>query len=229
MSETLTRDSLIAGTFPQITGTRTLMISAGALARGTVLGKITLGAASKAAKTGGNTGGGTLVLNVTTPILAGAKPGVYTVKVIRAAVAGVGTTPAVPAQLAIARLSDPSGNVLAVFDVLGSGGTTVACQVKFVMAESGTAFALGDGFDITIAAGSGQVKIVNSANLDGSAVPDSILMNAAADSNATQVVDVYKTGEFNEDALTFGGSDTHDTHRDALRALGIYLKDTLEA
>lgn len=233
MSETLTRDNLIAGTFPIKTGKRTLMVSAGALARGSVLGKIKLGAATKAAAgegaDGANTGGGTLTLDATTPILAGAKPGVYSVKVIRAAVAGVGTTPAVPAQLAIAQLADPAGNILAVFEVLGSGGTTVANQVKFVMAESGTAFVVGDGFAITIATGSGQAKIVNSANLDGSDAPDCILMNTAADVAATQLVDVYETGEFNEDALAFGGADTHNTHRDALRALGIHLVNTQEA
>jgi hypothetical protein len=225
--ETLTRDSLIAGAFPNVTGSVTL--ASGNLARGSVLGKITIGAASKAAKSGGNTGGGTCVLDVTTPILAGAKAGVYKVRVIRAAVAAPGTTPAVAAMLAIGELRDPSGNVLEVFDILGSGGTAVQNQVKFVIAESGTAFIVGDGFDITLAAGSGSYKLVDSTAIDGSDAPRCILVDAADASGGAKTIDVYQTGEFNEDALIFGGSDTHDTHRTALRALGIFLKDTLEA
>lgn len=39
----------------------------------------------------------------------------------------------------------------------------------------------------------------------------------------------YFTGEFNENALTFGGTDTADTHRDAARALGIFFKENVPA
>src|SRR4051812_23671445 len=49
---------------------------------GTVVGKISLGAATSAVKaSGANTGNGTLVLDVTTPILANAQPGLYAVRV----------------------------------------------------------------------------------------------------------------------------------------------------
>ena len=48
-------------------------------------GKIGIGQASSAAKSGGNTGNGTLTMDVTTPIRTGAKAGIYTVRFIAAA------------------------------------------------------------------------------------------------------------------------------------------------
>lgn len=34
----------------------------------------------------------------------------------------------------------------------------------------------------------------------------------------------YYAGEFNEDSLTFGGTDTADTHRDAMRQRGLFIR-----
>ena len=39
----------------------------------------------------------------------------------------------------------------------------------------------------------------------------------------------YFTGEYNENALTFGGTDTAEDHRDALAARGIFLKSNVPA
>jgi len=192
------------------------------LARGTVLGKVTVGAATAAAKSGGNTGNGTLTMNASTPVLAGAKPGVYGVRVICAAVAQVGTTPPVPAVKAFAKLTDPDGIVLDTFELPTTPGVTISNKLKFVILDGTTPFAAGDGFDITVAAGSGSYKAVNSANADGSQIPLAILAGDAA--SADTVAPVYLTGEFNAAALTFGGSDTADTHKDALRKLGIFAK-----
>lgn len=108
---------------------------------GLVLAKAFLGAASAVAKAGGNTGTGTLTLDVTTPILAGAKPGVYAVRCIAAATNG-GTF----------RVEDPDGYVLGEVAV----AATFADDVKFVIADGGIDFIVGDGFDITIAAGDGK-------------------------------------------------------------------------
>lgn len=228
MSETIYRDNLIAGD-GIVTDDAVLVLGAGALTRGTVLGKITLGAATKAAngagEAGANTGNGTFTLDATTPILAGAKPGVYTVKVIRAAIAAIGETS--PAMTALAELRDPDGNVLEIFDVLTSTGTTIANQIKFVMVEGATPYILGDGFKVTIAAGSGSLQTVNSANVDGSQYPYAILGEDADATSAAKNVFVYKAGVFNKNALVFGGSDTADTHREALRDLGIFLKSAM--
>lgn len=141
-----------------------------AIALGMVLGRVLLGAATSAAKSGGNTGNGTLVLDATTPVLAGAKAGVYLVRILRAAVAAVATTPAVPAQKALAQLVDPSGVVLGVFEVSTSGGTTIANLVKFKITEGATPFAVGDGFDITIAEGSNDYAPLDPSAVDGTQI-----------------------------------------------------------
>jgi hypothetical protein len=82
-------DQLIAGNLKLVTDTVTIKSGAD-LVRGTVLGQITIAAATSAAKAGGNTGTGTLVVDVTTPVLANALPGIYTVRCV-AAGADVGT------------------------------------------------------------------------------------------------------------------------------------------
>lgn len=128
----------------------------------TVLGQISLGAISAAAKAGGNAANtGAITIDATTPILAGAQAGVYTVRCV--AVASNGGT---------FRVEDPNGYVLG--DVLV--GATFADQVKFSIADGSQDFVLGEGFDITIAAGTGKYVIWNAANVDGSQVVAGILI-----------------------------------------------------
>jgi hypothetical protein len=212
---TFTHDALIGGTeIPLKTKVVTLIQGSGTVARGTVLGKITIGAATVAnngaGTAGANTGTGTLTMDTTAPIKAGAKVGIYTAKCIAAATDS-GTF----------RISDPDGFVLGDIAV----GATFDNDIKFVIADGASAdFVVGDGFKVTIAAGSGKHKPVNSANVDGSAVADcvatqTVVVAADADSKA----EVYTQGLFNGDKLTFGGSDTTATHADRLRALNIFL------
>jgi len=209
---TYTPDALIAGDkVAPLTTVGTIVASAGALARGTVLGKITIGAITAAAKAGGNAANtGALTLDATAPILAGAKVGVYTVRCIAAASNG-GTF----------RVMDPDGFSLGDYAV----GATFANDVKFAIADGTQDFIVGEGFDITIAAGSGQYKIVNSANVDGSAVPVAVLAQAVTVTTALPSL-LYVRGMFNENHLVFGGSDTADTHRAAMQKAGMIL--TLE-
>lgn len=129
---------------------------------GTVLGKQTLGAATKAAKSGGNTGAGTLVLDVTTPVLANAKAGIYTVRVV-----AVGTFIVV----------DPYGVSIGE-GIYGAGGSvTFADQVKFAFTDDGTThYIVGDGFDITIAAGSGKFVPLALTALDGTQIAAGVLL-----------------------------------------------------
>lgn len=200
-TQTLSSTQLFAGDFPRVTKAITILTGL-VLVIGTLLGKILLGAATSAAKTGGNTGDGTLVLDETTPILAGAKAGVYKVRVLRAAVAQVATDPAVPAMKALAQLTDPNGNVLAVVDVPTTTGVTVSNQIKFVLTEGSTPFAVGDGFDITIAAGSGQYKAYDADNLDGSQYPELVLAEDIDSTGGAQKAVAYASGHFNEAAVT---------------------------
>lgn len=112
---------------------------AGVVKPGTVLGAILVGAATSAAKAGGNTGNGTLTLDATTPLLPGAEAGIYAVRCIAAAANG-GTF----------RIETPDGIVLGDVAV----GATFADDLKFVIADGSTDFVVGDGFDITVAPGS---------------------------------------------------------------------------
>jgi len=72
--------------------------------------------------------------------------------------------------------------------------------------------------------GAGKLVLVNSNSATAATQdPLHVLAHdvdaAAADAEAI----VYDTGEFNDAALTLGGTDDADTHRAALRALGIHL------
>ena len=112
------------------------------LAAGTVLGKIAAALeASSAAKSGGNTGNGTFVLDPTTPVLASGRVGVYTLRCTAAATNG-GTF----------RLDDPDGVVLTDVTITGGAGGTAAVneQIKGTLTDGGTDFVVGDGFDITV-------------------------------------------------------------------------------
>lgn len=140
------------------------------LEAGAVLGKILDGDSASAAKSGGNTGNGTFVLDATTPIQPGAVEGVYTLRCITAATNG-----------GVFRLEAPDGTVLGDFTITGGAGGTVAIseQIKGVLTDGSTDFAAGDGFDITLSAITSKVVEYNPAGTDGSQVLDGILMSDA--------------------------------------------------
>jgi len=73
---------------------------------------------------------------------------------------------------------------------------------------------------------SGQYKIVNSTNADGSQDADCILADDV-DTTDSVVAVAYTSGHFNRKALVFGDSDTADTHEARLRELGIFLSDNV--
>ena len=55
--------------------------------------------------------------------------------------------------------------------VMAGGAGAFDDDIKFAVADGGTDFIVGDGFDITVAAGSGKYKMALAAAVDGSAVP----------------------------------------------------------
>ncbi|MDT8901842.1 head decoration protein [Anaeroselena agilis] len=219
---TFAHDALIGGTeIPLLTKAVTLAAGSGTVARGTVLGKITIGAASVAVagagEAGANTGNGTLTIDATTPVLAGAKPGVYQVKIVSAAVAD-------PAAAAMAHVFDPDGDLIDIIEAATTPGTTFSKQIKFVIVDGSTAFVAGDGFTVTLAAGSGKHKTVDSTAVDGSAVADCIaVQTVVVPADADAKGEAYTQGIFNGDHLIFGGSDTMATHADRLRELNIIV------
>ncbi len=210
MAETFTPDRLHAGNFPRVTKKITVLTGSN-LARGTVLGKVLLGAVTQGFA---GTGNGVLTMDVTTPILANAQAGAYKAICITAST-----------DAATFRVFDPKGNALG--DVALAG--TFANQIKFVIADGATDFTVGATFTITVAAGSGKMKIVNSANVDGSQYPYAVLVDDVDATSADKEGVCELTGEFNEDSLIFGGSDTKTTHAAALEAKHIFLRAVTNA
>lgn len=174
--------------------------------RGTVLGRIAVGAVSETHA--GNTGNGAMTLDASTPRLANAQVGVYTVK-CTAAASNSGTF----------RVYDPLGNVLGDVAV----AATFSDQIKFVIADGATDFIVGDTFLVTVAAGSGKYVKSLSAAIDGSQIPDCILAEDTDASSADVDTPGYFRGQFNDAAITLGTAHTVASIREGLRVKGIDL------
>ena len=220
--ETATYDptGLIAGDYPVTSRSVTIESGQGVLARGTVLGRKSLGSASSAAKNGGNTGNGTFVLDATTPVLPGVKAGVYTLRCIATETHG-GTL----------RLTDPDGFLLGDFKIPAGAGNSVTVDndIKGVIADGTTDFAVADGFDITVAAGAGKyVKAVAAAG-DGSAKPVAILGDDVDATSADRTGPAYFSGEFAAGKMIFGAGHDADSVDAAFRdaAAPIFVRKLL--
>lgn len=138
------------------------LISGQNLAIGTVLGLITTGGASETHA--GNTGNGAMTLDGTTPVLANAMVGVYTVQCTAAATnAGTFT------------VFDPLGRQLGQHTV---GGSAFANHIKFTIADGATDFVVGDKFLVTVAAGSGKATALNLSAVDGSQYAAGVLIDS---------------------------------------------------
>lgn len=213
-SSNFTPDRLVVSLDDVLTKKITL-VSGQNTVRGAVLGAIALGAVTSAAKAGGNTGAGTLTVDAITPKLAKAKVGVYAVRVL-----AVGTI----------IVKDPDG-IIVGDAAYGAGATiTFADQIKFAFADDAiTHYVAGDGFDVTIAAGSGKYALAASAAVDGSQTPDVILVETTDATSGDKEALGYYVGRFNPAALTFGTGITATSAFEVLREKGIYLVPTPQA
>lgn len=87
------------------------------------------------------------------------------------------------------------------------------------------------GMVLGIVTASGKYALVDSTAEDGSESPVAVLLDtpdidaSAADKPGT----VALTGDFNSDALIFGGTDTTATHAAALKAVNIYTDRTAQS
>lgn len=179
------------------------------LKSGTVLGKVANGTASSAANAG-NTGNGAMGAIT---VGAGAKPGVYRLTIIE---------PATNAGTFRVEDSDGveigTGNVAAAFN---KGG------LSFTLADGATDFVAGDGFTITVAAGSGKRKASpNAAQADGSEVVTGILLfDVDASSADAKGVEIYRDAIVSIAGLVYEATVDDDTKkgvkRTALEAMGI--------
>lgn len=74
----------------------------------------------------------------------------------------------------------------------------------------------------------GKCKIVNSGgDNDGTRTAYAILAEDVDATSGDVVTSVYVAGEFAEDALTFGGSDTANTHRYAMQSIGLIIRPSV--
>jgi hypothetical protein len=202
-------DNLLAGA--QALSRSITLLSGSNLLRGAVLGKISVGAAASAAKAGGNTGNGTLTMDATTPVKAGAKVGVYAVRFTVAATNNGSFV-----------VRDPDGFVIGTV-VMAAGAGAFDDDLKFAIADGATDFAVGDGFDITVAAGSGKYVLSLAAAVDGSQVPDLILAEDTDASAADRTTVAYYQGQFVESALVLGAGHSLNSIREGLRVKNIQL------
>lgn len=202
---------LIAGDHPIRTKGITLA-SGENRARGTLLGKITLGAATGTKQSG--TGNGTIGA---VTLGRNAKAGTYVLTCVAAA-ADAGTFQVV----------DPDGNRLADLTV---GVAYAGDHINLTVADGATDWGVGAIIHVVVAAGSGQYKmaVAVAAAVDGSQDPVCILGEDIDASGGAKASFAYIAGDFNENQMTFGAGVTADGVREALAADGIYLHAPVKA
>lgn len=184
-----------------------IVLGAGTLQRGTVLGQQTSNPI-QAAAAAGNTGTGTIgTLSV------GASP-------------DVGTYTAVATDATHFAVSDPEGNALGT----ATAGTAFTnAEINFTITAGGTAFVAGDSFNITVSDAVGTyIECVKTA-VDGSQTPVAILADYADASGGPVTTGAYVMGEFNGNALTFDASWTLATLTAAARTNGLFIKSAAHA
>ena len=126
----------------------------------TVLGKVTVGAVTSAAYAG-NTGNGTMGA---VTLSAGAKAGVYKLTIIEP-----GT------NVGKFIVEDPTGIIIGIGTVAAAFS---AGGLAFTLADGATDFVSGDGFNITVAAGSGKYVKYNQDATNGSQIAAGIAIDA---------------------------------------------------
>jgi hypothetical protein len=117
--------------------------------------------ASSAVKSGGNTGTGTLTMDGTAPVSGVGINGVYKVRCIATDAGGGIFKVTMPNGWAdTISLSIGGGTILSPKLTMSGGAGTWAGQglrgngsIRFALAAGGTAFAVGDGFDVTVSGG----------------------------------------------------------------------------
>jgi hypothetical protein len=147
------------------------------LAMGSVIGKITAGAVPTTGTAGTNTGGGTCASVTGGPAR---KVGVYELTCV-AVVSGGG----------VFTVKDPEGLGLPNAYV-GQAYTNPA--INFTLVDGTPDFALGDSFKITVPAGSGRVKELDIAGIDGAAEAYGILIAGIDTTDTTKRQVAFTSG-----------------------------------
>lgn len=213
--ETFVHDKLIGGDFPIVTESNVL--DTGNLKRGTVLGKIAVGTVPSTGTAGGsNVGNGTV-----TVVTGGVDTigGVYSIKCTAIAADG-GTF----------EVRNPWGQLIATAVLPGTAGGHIDAstpEINLRITDGSTDFALDDVFTVTVPAGSGKVVAVDRTAVDGSQTAYGVLAQDADASTADKVVTTYLSGQFNEQALIFGGTDGIVHHKAKMRERCMFTRQSI--
>ena len=169
----------------------TLAASQGDLVAGTVLAKITKAGTASASAYSGNTGNGTMG-SIT--VSAGSKVGDYKLTIVEPGSNGGNFI-----------VEDPDGKFVGQGDVAAAFS---AGGLAFTLADGATDFVAGDGFTITVAAGSGYYAVYDNTEDDGTETAVAILGYPTDDSASTQtVVVIERDAEVKADMLDWGAND----------------------
>lgn len=194
------------------------LITGQKLDAGTVLGKITVGTASSAAFAAANgdgrnnTGNGTMGA---VTVSAGAKPGKYKLTIIEPG-SDVGTFV----------LEDPDG------DEVGTGVVATAFSaggLAFTLADGSTDFVSGDGFNITVAAGSAKYAAFDPTAANGTQNAAAVLWDYTDATSADKAIAIIsRAAQINSSELNWGANVTTGGQKTAalaqLAALGIIAR-----
>lgn len=202
-------DRLIAGELPRATTPITLLTGENR-ARGAVLGRVNIGALTPAVTTGDLNG----ALGTWTPG-ARTQVGAYRLRCITEAANG-----------GVFAVYAPDGSRLADLTV---GVAYVSDHINGTLGDGSEDADVGDVVTVTVAAGSGSYKLAAAAAVDGSQTPVGILAIATDATAADKETSLFRTGEFNEDAIVLGAGHTVASVRDALEARGIFLQTVIPA
>jgi hypothetical protein len=183
----------------------TVLSGEGKLVAGTVLGKTVVTATAVASAKAGNTGSsGAITMDGTTPVLATAKQGRYSIICIEPGT-NAGTFEVV----------DPSGVVIGT---VIAAGAAFATQIKFTIADA-TDFVSGDGFYVDVAISAVKYRSADPTNTDGSAVGCAVLWDAVdATSADIAAMAITRSAEVNGNTLTYD-TNVSDATKKALKVV----------
>ncbi|MBI4798240.1 MAG: head decoration protein [Desulfarculus sp.] len=180
---------------------------------GSVLGRITKGAATAAA-VAGNTGGGAAGA---VTLGAKAKLGAYTLTCITAAAGG-----------GVFKVVDPDG--IRLGNDLTVGQAYVGDHINLTVSDGAPDFAVGDKFTVTVAGGAGKAKAVDFAATDGSQQAAGVLIAkvTAPDGVDATGVAIVRDAVIAPSKLAWPAGATSDQKTAALaqlKALGIITRE----
>ena len=178
--------------------------------RGDIMGRFNLTMPAVGTADGGNTGNGAMTV---VKSKRDTRAGTYTIEVDSVVLDGGTFT-----------VTTPGGYTLTpgVIDT-----PYVSDEIDFLLADSTTDFVIGDKFTVLVPVSQREVKLVDSAQSDGTEDPYCIASEgidaSVTGTNADTATVGYRTGQFNQRAVRAGGTDTVEQHADALRLKGILL------